>query len=489
MVIFPRQRARRSSRPLNARVAAAAARAASAACEALEPRAYWSASFALKDLDRDGTLDLKVTGSSSKEHVVIIEDAVAGTTTLWLDQDGNNLQNSKDVIREISGPLGTISVDLGSGDDLLEYRAVSSLDAIARSLEFDTGSGNDRLIVDTSGENNGLFGSVMTCDFDLDSGNDSAFIKMGAVDNSQFRLNLDGYTGNDVIDLWMLADIPASLVDIDVNLGSGKNTLDIGSIATISDGSNVFRDVKGGTSSSEYDRVTTFFTNDVENARLLVGAVLNGGNDSFTNSFDLQEFDILPLGLVRFSINGGDGTDTLAVNRGGTSGPADIEPGGLLDVRLTGGNGNDKVTLDLGGNVENNRGLFLTGRLVAKLDGQAGNDVLTADMSFSYDPASFGDMDLSLYGGTGNDTINFNLLDFFPLDPEEPDDDDPDPDEPDEIPEPPQVGFTYGPTGFVNIDGGTGGDATTLSGTVLTNIRVRATEKLTVIPFTDVYSS
>ena len=44
-------------------------------------------------------------------------------------------------------------------------------------------------------------------------------------------------------------------------------------------------------------------------------------------------------------------------------------------------------------------------------------------------------------------------------------------------------------TGYVTVDAGLGKDSTTLSGTVLTNVRVRSSEKLTLIPFTDVFSS
>jgi hypothetical protein len=236
--------------------------------------------------------------------------------------------------------------------------------------------------------------------------------------------------------------------------------------------------------------VTTHFTNDVENARLFVTVNLYGGNDTFLNTFDLQDWDVRQFGFVRFAVNGGDGNDNVAVTRGGTFGPADIDPGGVLEVRLTGGNGNDKLNLDLGGNFENSRGLFLTGRLIANLDGQAGDDTVSADLSFSYDPASFGDLNLSLFGGSGNDTMKFNLLDFFPVDRDDDDDEPPEPgDEPPEIPTPDQIGFTYGPTGYVTVDAGQGTDSTTLSGTVLTNVRVRSSEKLTIIPFTDVFSS
>ena len=461
-----------------------------AACEALESRAYRSATFSIGDFDHDGIIDLKVRGSSSKEHVVITEDPAAETTVLWLDQDANNSQNSKDVVKTFDFNFGTIDVDLSSGDDNLEYHTLSALDSVARSLDFQLGSGNDKLTLDVSGDNNGVFGAALHCDVDLSSGNDTASIKMGAVDTGVFRLNLDAGSGNDTVGLEMLGDVASALVDIDLGLGSGKNTLNVNSIATVNGGSNFFLDVRGGTSSTEYDNVTTHFTNDVENARLIVTANLYGGNDTFLNTFDLQDWDVRQLGFVRFAIDGGDGSDNIAVTRGGTIGSADIDPGGIVEFRLMGGNGNDKLNLDLGGNEENNRGLFLTGRLIANLDGAAGNDTVSADLSFSYDPASFGDLSLSLLGGSGNDTMNFNLLDFFPVD--RPDEDDEPADPGDEPPEPPtldQIGFTYGPTGYVTVDAGLGSDSTTLSGAVLTNVRVRSSEKLTIVPFTDFYSS
>jgi hypothetical protein len=488
MVQFTRPRAAISSprQPRDARVV-------TAACEALEGRAYRSATYSVGDFDHDGSADLKVRGSSSKEHVVITQDPAAGTTTLWLDQDTNNAQNSKDVFKTFDTPFGTIDVDLSSGDDNLEFYAVSAWEASALSLDFGLGSGNDKLTVDASGGDEGgggVFGSSLHCDFDLSSGNDTASIKMGAVDNGVFRLNLDAGSGSDTVGLQMLGDVATALADIDIGLGTGKNKLDVNSLATISGGGNFFLDIRGGSSSSESDQVTTHFTNDVENARLLVSAILQGGNDTFTNTFDLQDWDVHQLGYVRFAIDGGDGNDNLAVTRGGTTGAADIDPGGIVEVRLAGGNGNDKLNLDLGGNEENNRGLFLTGRLIGNLDGGAGDDRVSADLSFSYDPASFGDLNLSLFGGSGNDTMSFNLLDFFPVERDDDDDELPEPgDEPPEIPTPDQIGFTYGPTGYVTVDAGLGTDSTTLSGAVLTNVRVRASEKLTIVPFTDVFSS
>jgi hypothetical protein len=465
-------------------------RIVAAACEALETRTCRSATCSIGDFDNDGEFDLKVRGSSSEEHVVVTEDPVAGTTTLWLDQDGNNRKNSNDVVKDLSFLFASIDVYLSSGDDNLEYYGISSFDNMARSISLDTGSGNDKLTIDTSGENNGLYGSAMMCDWDLGAGNDAASIKMGAVDNSVFRVKFSAGSGSDTVSLQMLGDIPTSLVDFDIDLGTGKNKLDVNSIATISAGANFFLDIRGGSSSSEDERVTTHFTNDVENARLLVTANLYGGNDSFTNTFDLQDWDVRQLGYVRFAIDGGDGNDTIAITRGGTIGSADIDPGGIVEMRLKGANGNDKLKLDLAGNEENNRGLFLTGRFIGNLDGGAGNDTVSADLSFSYDPASFGDLSLSLFGGSGNDTMNFNLLDFFPV--ERPDEDDEPPEPSEDPPEPPtldQIGFTYGPTGYVTIDAGLGTDSTTLFGSVLTNVRVRSSEKLTIIPFTDFYSS
>lgn len=464
------------------------ARIAAAACEALEGRAYFAASFTVADFDSDGTVDLRVRGSTGREHVVITEDPVNGTTTLWLDQNLNNVQNSTDVFKTFTTPFETFDVDLGAGDDTLEYYAVSSFDFMTRALNLDTGSGNDKLIVDASGENNGAYSSSIQADFDLDSGNDTASIKMGAVDNSLFRLNLDGASGNDTISIFVQGDIATASVDVDVNLGTGRNKLDIASPATISGGSNFFVDVQGGGAGSEYDHVTTAFSNDVQNSRLMVTANLQGGNDSFINNVDLQGFDVRDRALVRFAINGGDGNDTIGLSRNGTVGFADIDPGGMLEIRLSGGNGNDNVKLDLGGNEEHNRGLYLTGRMVVHMDGQAGNDTVSADLSFAFDPSSFGDLQMTMLGGSGSDTMLLNLLDFFPLEPEEPEEgEEPDPDEEPIVP--PQVGITYGPTGYLTIDAGTGSDRTTLSGTVLSQVRVRNSEKLTVIPFTDVYSS
>src|SRR4051812_28493176 len=85
-------------------------RVLAAACEALESRAYRSATWTVGDLDHNGSLDLRVRGSSSKEHVVVTDDPANGTTTLWLDQDGNNVVNSKDVFKVFPNSFETIDI-------------------------------------------------------------------------------------------------------------------------------------------------------------------------------------------------------------------------------------------------------------------------------------------------------------------------------------------------------------------------------------------
>jgi hypothetical protein len=85
-------------------------------------------------------------------------------------------------------------------------------------------------------------------------------------------------------------------------------------------------------------------------------------------------------------------------------------------------------------------------------------------------------------GGDGKDKMNFKLLDFFP-----PEDDDSDePPDPESPPDPPdQIGFTYGPAGYVLIDGQVGSDSCKLEGQVLNNVKVRNCESLVVIPYVD----
>ncbi len=458
-------------------------RVAAAAFEALESRICRSATYSVNDFDHNGTLDLRVRGSSSKEHVVITENPDAGTTTLWLDQNTNNIQDSKDVIKNFAGgSFGTIDVDLASGDDSFEYTATSAYDDQNRSLLFDMGSGNDKMKVFAAGDDGGVFNSHLNCDFDLDTGNDTADIRFGAVDHSKFDLNIDGNSGDDSIHLEMTGDITGSSSSIAVELGSGKNKLELLSPGAVNEGSNYFVTIVGGTG---VDTVTTALTADIEDARLFITANLQAGNDVFTNTFDLQNFDVRALGVVVFNVNGGDGNDTILVTRNGTFGPADIEENSLLDFELRGGNGNDNVKLDLGGNAENQRGIFLAGKLIVNMDGQGGDDTVSAELSFSIDPASYGDLTMTMKGGDGKDKMNFKLLDFFPPEDSGDDDEEEEPD-PDEIPDPPDpIGFTYGPAGYVLIDGQVGTDSCKLEGQLLTNVRVRNCESLVVVPYVD----
>jgi len=395
---------RRRPRPRDPRVAAAA-------FEALESRLCRSATYSVGDFDKDGTVDLRVRGSSSKEHVVITESPDDGTTTLWLDQNTNNVVDSKDVVKNFTGgSFETIDVDLSSGDDTLEYKALTAFDDQQRSFLFDVGSGNDKLIFNAAGDDGGVFGSYVNCDFDLDTGNDTADVRVGAVDHGKFALNLDGNSGDDSVHIEITGDITVSAVNLDVELGAGKNKLDILSPGSVNDGSNYFINVIGG---SGVDTVNTSFSGDIEDARLFVTVNLQAGNDFYTNTFDLENFDVGTLGVLVFNVNGGDGNDSILVTRNFTIGPADFLENSLVDFELRGGNGNDKVTLDLGGDVENQRGIYLEGKMIVNLDGQAGDDTVTADLSFSDDPASFGDLNMVMKGGDGKDKMNFKLLDFF----------------------------------------------------------------------------
>jgi hypothetical protein len=177
-------------------------------------------------------------------------------------------------------------------------------------------------------------------------------------------------------------------------------------------------------------------------------ADLGAGNDTFEATVDLASLLLVALpgnlrGSLHFDVEGGAGTNALAVTRNGTAttGGFTLFNRALLDVRLKGGPGADAILVDLAGAL-----LFGgsdQGTVRVRLDGGAGNDRLAllgnVDATTAFVPVH----DVVVTGGPGKDVVDVdweNDPDFS---------DDP---------------TSYGPHGRIVIDGMTGGDTCTLAG-------------------------
>src|SRR5688500_1287390 len=105
-----------------------------AVSETLETRLCMSASYTTGDFDNNGSTDLRVWGSCSKERVVSSAGPAAGSTALYFDRTVNNIVVSSGRTIVLEDVFETIDADLSSGDDVLEYRIVSAYGGAKRSL-------------------------------------------------------------------------------------------------------------------------------------------------------------------------------------------------------------------------------------------------------------------------------------------------------------------------------------------------------------------
>ncbi|MFO0925440.1 MAG: hypothetical protein U0736_00145 [Gemmataceae bacterium] len=140
----------------------------------------------------------------------------------------------------------------------------------------------------------------------------------------------------------------------------------------------------------------------VDDVNVLVKTRLGFGNDTFDGTLagDLSDDAHVKFDLV-------DANNFLFI-RGGNDrytlkadNDVDIDDDAVLDINVFGGAGNDTLDFSFRGEVD--------GLLKVRLDGGAGNDVVKANIVL--DDGSDGNLDAILFGGVGNDALTFNLTD------------------------------------------------------------------------------
>jgi len=167
------------------------------------------------------------------------------------------------------------------------------------------------------------------------------------------------------------------------------------------------------------DSATLDFSPGVMDTRLKVDFTGGNGNDTLTTMFGA-----VTNSKVNFRSNLGKGDDTFdntllgnivgdsavrflvqggkgADTLGFHAANTNIDAGAKLDVNLFGGKGNDTINVDYQG--------VLNGKLRLNADGGPGDDTITANLTLN--AGSTGELRGHMRGGPGNDTLTFNVID------------------------------------------------------------------------------
>jgi hypothetical protein len=135
---------------------------------------------------------------------------------------------------------------------------------------------------------------------------------------------------------------------------------------------------------------------------VVINANLQAGNDSFLTQFIEQgpgNFSLDDNSQFHVNVRGGSGADMLEVLYNAGSSLLDVTS--LLNIMLSGGAGKDILKLTTATDDD----VILDGILRVKLSGDAGNDVV--DFDFDLAPSADGQYDIGIFGGSGNDAVNF----------------------------------------------------------------------------------
>jgi hypothetical protein len=347
-----------------------------------------------KDLDGNGTPDLRIIGDALKQTLTIADAGDSVTITA----DCNNNGRTTDV-GDINGVtytgVETIQLELNGGGDVITYSPSAALNGVSRHLVLVLGSsGNTVNIVDPGGF---PLQANTSLEVDIVGGLNRDIVTVdlsgAVVSNSALIVRGDLNTGSDDL-IVKLPQLTNALVDFDVDLGQGNNTVDFESSPAVM-ASTVRFHVDGGDFDSNSDVVNTLFASTLDGAsRLDFDANLHRGRDFYQGLVDLANFKLLNSSEALVRVNGGDGQDFLSMSDTGTGGV--MTDNGLFHVAFHGGRDNDVLSCDLNG---------ISGSGDVRLRMQGGLQLDTLLSSILLDAASTNNLDFVAQGGRSEDTL------------------------------------------------------------------------------------
>jgi hypothetical protein len=363
------------------------------------------------DLDGDGaTDDIRIIGDSKNTRVTI-QDNGANTVTVTIDANGDgdvtDGGDSSGVVHNFQGDSIAFDINLGAGNDTVEYTTTGNYSASTRTLWVNLGAGNDKFQFN-AGASDTLNASKLAFDVTGGGGNDTVGVQFDEVRKSLVAVTTDLGSGADGYTSAFDRIDDGSAVTLRTELGAGPNTYtaDFQEIG-FGDRAAVDMSVVGG---AQVDTVQVNMHDDIGDgtkaSRFSATVDLLGGNDVFQAQFDRagNVFRADDHSQASFAVRGGAGNDTLTAAQAGAAGTIRIDPGALVSIDLDGGLGNDTLVTDFGAADT----LELIGAVRVRMDGGLGNDALTCLLANEVDTT--GEYDVAIRGGAGSDTATFSLV-------------------------------------------------------------------------------
>jgi len=402
-----------------------------------DPRIVPAVLLTRPDVDGDGTADdIRIVGDAQNTKITI-QDNGANALTIAIDANGDgDVSDAGDAVGVAYNFLGdsvALDINLGSGNDTIEYNLTGNFSASTRTLWINLGGGNDKFLFAT-GTNDTLNSSRIAMDITGGFGSDTVGIQFDEVRKGIVAVTTDLGAGADSYTQAFERIDDGAAITLRTELGAGLNTYtaDFQEVG-FGDRAAVDMTVIGG---AQVDTVQVNMHDDIgdgtKSSRFSAVVDLLGGNDVFKSLFDRggNVFRVDDHSQCSFAVRGGAGNDTLSAAQAGAAGTIRIDPDALLSIDLDGGLGTDTLATDFGAtdNFE------LIGAIRVRMDGGVGNDSLTCLLANNANTT--GDFDVALRGGAGNDSMTFNLVNNGGAP-------------------------TLGPTGKALLDGGLGTDTLT----------------------------
>lgn len=341
--------------------------------EALENRIVPTVSVAVDP----GTLTLSLKGDNKNETVIILE--TPGTTSVNIDNNGDGtLDQFLDSYVFMGGirSFNHFNIDLGGGNDKIEFRAMHDLTSL-RDFQISDTKGDNSFTFDANGF---AISSQLNVQFTGGKGDDAVTVQLNKLDGANVNISLNQGAGNDEFSMLSRGDVVNSAITVNQVGGDGN------------DAANIFYQPEANYLSS-----STSVTFDG-----------GRGNDGFNTSINSSR--ITGGSTMNFSASMGDGSDVL--NYRLNSHLADAGSTGSAALHANLGDGNDTFTSTLGYDA----GLIVAGsQAVFQVDGGAGDDFFfVAPVTFNNnDLVLDGDVQYYLNGGTGRDNITFATTDIL----------------------------------------------------------------------------
>jgi hypothetical protein len=358
------------------------------------------------DFDANGSQDLRILGDAGNQILRIVDDPTALITTVWLDCNGDG-DFTDAALGEVNGTvygqfeLFDLRLTAGNDDVTIEVPEKAAYLGQNRNIAVQLGSGTNRFRYDHPGGVHpppSFVSSRMTIEVLGGAGADDVGFRFNGARSSLIVLRADLQGGPDQVSV-TTPDIAryeqASVVDIELKLGQGDDTIHYAPTADLFEDS-VYRVTILGEGGAD---VVTGFAAGLVEARLFLNVDLGPGNDTLTWNPPPMVGD---TGRVYINITGGAGADTVAIVPASAGFTSTLN--GRVEIFVHGDDGDDVLTVDLSPDISNSD---VDGTVRVHVDGGAGDDTIrVAQVS---NAGSDGLYDFLLRGGPGADDVQLSF--------------------------------------------------------------------------------